>query len=101
MKLINLCLMAIIAMAYCLRANGAIVAPIEKSPINDGETDITYDEKFEHLDVMGQVDIALSSFVCWNLFSIFAGMFICCFIQTGHYHFTKHEDISPSKQTPY
>merc|ERR1712228_413453 len=67
---------------------------------NDGETSIVYDEEFEGLDVMASVDIALSSFVTWNIMSVFAGMFMCCFIQTGYYKFSQ-ETTKSIKETPY
>ena len=75
--------------------------------INEAETDIMYDEQTENLDIMATVDIALSSFVIWNIFSIFSGMFICCFIQTGYYKFqndhyqSNHNIKSIKKETPY
>merc|ERR1712154_307892 len=73
----------------------------EKYYENDGETSITYDEEFENLDVMATVDIALSSFVTWNIVSVFAGMFMCCFIQLGYYKFAEEEEPKSIKETPY
>ena len=67
---------------------------------NDGETSVVYDEELDGLDIMATVDIALSSFVTWNIMSVFAGMFMCCFIQTGYYKFAQ-EETKPIKETPY
>mmetsp|Transcript_72787 Transcript_72787/g.116108 ORF Transcript_72787/g.116108 Transcript_72787/m.116108 type:complete len:104 (+) Transcript_72787:49-360(+) len=93
------CAMVLIWTCVCLTAGAN-----EKFYINDGETDIVYDEQLENLDVMATVEIALSSFVCWNIVSICAGMFICCFIQTGHNKFADEDTEVPSsskKETPY
>mmetsp|Transcript_10107 Transcript_10107/g.15324 ORF Transcript_10107/g.15324 Transcript_10107/m.15324 type:complete len:95 (+) Transcript_10107:44-328(+) len=70
---------------------------------NEAETDIVYDEQTEHLDVMATVDISLYSFVAWNIFSVFAGMCVCCFIQVGYQSFADKVivDEPPKKVTPY
>ena len=97
MKLFWISILIVIS-CYILSINGA-----EKYYNNDAETDIVYDEQFDNLDIMGTVEIELYSFVLWNIVSIFSGMFICCFIQTGYNKFA-NDDIDTNistKQTPY
>ena len=71
--------------------------------IPDGETDITFDEEFDGIDTVPTVQIALSSFVFWNIFSICFGMCMCCFIQAGYYKFIKETETNEinHKVTPY
>lgn len=94
----SLSLLALVVVVICVKAAMAE----EKFYINDGETDITYDEEVDTFDGFPTVDIALSSFVIWNILSVLAGMCACCFIQSGYAHFAEQEDHVPStKETPY
>ena len=97
MGIIKLCCILLVISCYIALING------DKYYNNDAETDIVYDEQFDNLDIMATVEINLYSFVVWNIVSIFSGMFICCFIQTGYNKFA-NDDIDTNitiKQTPY
>ena len=86
-----------IVILICVHGMKAVNDDID---VDDGETDITYDEEVDIFDVMPTVDIALSSFVVWNMLSILGGMCACCFIQSGYAHFADQEP-PPPKETPY
>ena len=87
-KSLFIVIMFLICSCYISTINGG-----DDFYIPDGETDIVFDEEFDGIfGEMPIVEIALSSFVFWNFFSVCLGMCICGCIQTGYYKFQNEMD---------